>query len=59
YIDLVFRCRYESGEPYPAGGENSEARRFPLDALPVEVSQNFRTRIALAASDTPEAHFVR
>ncbi|KQM16024.1 ADP-ribose pyrophosphatase [Plantibacter sp. Leaf171] len=59
YIDLVFRCRYESGEPYPADGENSEARWFPLDALPAEVSQNFRTRIALAASDTPEAHFVR
>ncbi|HXH35865.1 MAG TPA: NUDIX domain-containing protein [Plantibacter sp.] len=59
YIDLVFRCRYESGEPYPADGENSEAGWFRLDALPPEVSQNFRTRIALAASDAPEAHFTR
>lgn len=59
YIDLVFRCRYESGDPYPADGENSEARWFPLDALPEEVSNNFRTRIALAASDEREARFTR
>ncbi|MGK9149050.1 NUDIX domain-containing protein [Plantibacter flavus] len=59
YIDLVFRLRYESGDPFPADGENTEARWFPLDSLPAEVSQNFRARIAYAASDEREARFTR
>lgn len=34
YIDHVFRCRWVSGEPYPADGEASEAAFFRTDALP-------------------------
>jgi 8-oxo-dGTP pyrophosphatase MutT (NUDIX family) len=34
YLDHVFRCRWEAGEPYPADGENTEAAWFALDALP-------------------------
>lgn len=34
YVDLVFRCDYVSGDPYPADGENTDARWFALDELP-------------------------
>ncbi|WP_062521298.1 NUDIX hydrolase [Demequina silvatica] len=34
YLDLTFRCRYVSGEPFPADGENTEAAWFELDELP-------------------------
>ncbi|HEY8664620.1 MAG TPA: NUDIX domain-containing protein, partial [Propionibacteriaceae bacterium] len=34
YLDLTFRMRWTDGDPYPADGENTEARWFPLDALP-------------------------
>jgi ADP-ribose pyrophosphatase YjhB (NUDIX family) len=34
YLDHVFRCRWEGGDPYPADGENTEAAWFALDALP-------------------------
>lgn len=44
YLDLVFRCSYISGEPFPADGENSAVAWFGLDALP-ELSPNMRERI--------------
>lgn len=34
YIDHVFRCRYVSGEPFPADGEALQAAFFPVHALP-------------------------
>ncbi|WP_062464325.1 NUDIX hydrolase [Demequina soli] len=34
FLDLTFRCRYVSGEPFPADGENSEVAWFDVDALP-------------------------
>lgn len=34
YINFTFRCRYVSGEPHPADGENVEAAFFVADALP-------------------------
>lgn len=49
YLDLVFRCRWESGDPAPLDGENSEARWFSLDELPT-VSENMRARIAAAVA---------
>lgn len=44
YLDLVFRCRYVSGEPYPADGENTDARWFSRDALP-EMSSGMLDRL--------------
>lgn len=44
YVDLVFRCDYVSGEPYPADGENTEAGWFALDALP-PMDDDMRERI--------------
>jgi ADP-ribose pyrophosphatase YjhB (NUDIX family) len=45
YLDIVFTCRWVSGEPRPADGEALEARWFPLDALP-SMSADFHARIA-------------
>ncbi|RZU62777.1 NUDIX hydrolase [Zhihengliuella halotolerans] len=34
YLDHTFRCRYISGEPYPADDESTAAGWFRLDDLP-------------------------
>ena len=34
YLDLTYRCRWVSGEPYAADDESLDARWFPHDALP-------------------------
>jgi 8-oxo-dGTP pyrophosphatase MutT (NUDIX family) len=58
YIDLVFRCRYVSGEPFPADGENTDAAWFPLDALP-DMSDNMRARIRSVVEFTGATRFDR
>jgi 8-oxo-dGTP pyrophosphatase MutT (NUDIX family) len=58
YIDLVFRCRYVSGDPFPADGENTDAAWFPLDALP-DMSDNMRARIRSVVEFTGETRFER
>lgn len=56
YVDLVFRCAWVSGEPYPADGENSETRWFDLDALP-PMSEEMLERIDAALDLTGPARF--
>jgi ADP-ribose pyrophosphatase YjhB (NUDIX family) len=56
YLDLTFRMRWTDGDPYPADGENTEARWFPLDALP-PMSSEMTGRIEAALSDRPGALF--
>lgn len=52
YLDLVFRMRWESGEPAPLDGENTAAAWFPLDGpLPLSAEMAGRVR---AAVDNPE-----
>ena len=58
YLDLTFRCRYVSGEPFPADGENTAAQWFRLDALP-DMRDDHRARIEIAASDDVAARFQR
>jgi 8-oxo-dGTP pyrophosphatase MutT (NUDIX family) len=58
YLDLVFRCRWVSGEPFPADGENTEAFWRRLDDLP-EMSANMRARVDAALADEREARFQR
>ncbi|MGN7190777.1 MULTISPECIES: NUDIX domain-containing protein [unclassified Curtobacterium] len=58
YLDLVFACRWVSGTPAPADGENTEAFWAPLDALP-EMSADMRARVAAALADEREARFER
>lgn len=52
YLDIIFTCRWVSGEPRPADGEALEARWFPLDALP-PMSADFHERIAQGLADGP------
>lgn len=56
YLDIVFVCRYVSGEPFPADGENTAAAWFPLDALP-ELSEDMAGRIRSAVDFTGAAAF--
>ncbi|WP_144803977.1 NUDIX domain-containing protein [Curtobacterium sp. BH-2-1-1] len=58
YLDLVFTCRYVSGTPAPADGENTEAFWAPLDALPA-MSADMRARVAAALSGAQAARFER
>ncbi|MDT0211695.1 NUDIX domain-containing protein [Curtobacterium sp. BRD11] len=58
YLDLVFACRYVSGTPAPADGENTEAFWAPLDALP-EMSTDMLERVRAGLSDEPAARFER
>ena len=58
YIDLVFRCRYVSGDPYPADGENTDAAWFPLDALPT-MTAIMEERIRSALEFTGATRFER
>ncbi|MET0989353.1 MAG: NUDIX domain-containing protein [Glaciihabitans sp.] len=56
YLDLVFRLGWESGDPYPADGENTEARWFSLAELP-PMSDDMRARVQAAVDNHPEARF--
>jgi ADP-ribose pyrophosphatase YjhB (NUDIX family) len=56
YLDLTFRMRWTDGDPYPADGENTEAKWFPFDALP-PMAAEMTGRIEAALSDRPSAAF--
>ena len=56
YVDLTFRCRWVSGDPFPADGENTDARWFDLDALP-PMSGSMSARVAAALPAHGEALF--
>ena len=57
YLDHTFLCRWVSGDPAPADGENVEARWFRLDDLP-EITGDFQRRIDDAMSGEIAARFV-
>lgn len=56
YLDLTFRFRWVSGEPGPGDGENSDARWFPVDAMP-EMSAEMRARVAHALAPEVATRF--
>ncbi|GIG38195.1 NUDIX hydrolase [Cellulomonas pakistanensis] len=56
YLDLTFRFRWVSGEPGPGDGENSDARWFPVAAMP-EMSDEMRARVAHALEPAGETRF--
>jgi len=58
YLDLVFACRWVSGDPSPADGENTEAFWVPVTDLP-PMSENMRHRVEVALAGAPEARFQR
>ena len=53
YIDHTFRCRWISGDPHPADGENTEAAFFTLDALP-ELDEDHARAMGVLIADAPE-----
>jgi hypothetical protein len=50
YLDHTFRCRWVSGEPRPGDDESTDARWFPLDALP-DMAERHRERITVAVDN--------
>jgi ADP-ribose pyrophosphatase YjhB (NUDIX family) len=52
YVDLTFRLRWVSGEPFPADGENTEARWFPRDDLP-PMTEEMLERVEAALEEGP------
>jgi 8-oxo-dGTP pyrophosphatase MutT (NUDIX family) len=58
YLDLIFRCSYVSGEPFPADGENTAAAWFPLDAMP-QMSGDMVVRVRAALEDNVVTRFER
>lgn len=53
YLDHTFRCRWISGDPYPADGEATEAGFFPVHALP-EMPEIHANRARVAIENVPE-----
>lgn len=53
YLDHTFRCRWVSGEPRPGDEEATEARFFPVRALP-PMPPDCAERIAIALQDRPD-----
>lgn len=58
YLDLVFRCSYVSGEPFPVDGENTEAAWFALNAMPA-MGHNMLQRIRSAVDFDGVTRFSR
>lgn len=59
FLDLCFLCEADGAVvPYPADGENSEARWFPLD-VPPPMNERFTRQLALAREDSVETRFLR
>jgi 8-oxo-dGTP pyrophosphatase MutT (NUDIX family) len=56
YLDLCFLLEHVDGEPFPADGENTEARWADLEDLPT-MPGRFREQVALALEDRCEAVF--
>jgi 8-oxo-dGTP pyrophosphatase MutT (NUDIX family) len=58
YLDLVFHCAWESGEPYPADGEMTEVGWYPVDGLDgLGISADMRARIDAGLATGGEARF--
>jgi ADP-ribose pyrophosphatase YjhB (NUDIX family) len=51
YLDHTFRCRYRGGRAYAADDESTEARWFPLGALP-DLEPHLEERIRVAVEHT-------
>lgn len=58
YLDLTFACTWVSGEAHVADDESTDARWFPVDALP-SMSVEMSSRVAAALADEREARFSR
>lgn len=57
YLDLAFACEWESGEPFPADGENTQAMFVNADELPA-MNDRFTRTVVRAMSGEREASFL-
>ena len=57
YLDLTFRCRWVSGDPFPVDGEMTEVGWYDLGALPAFEQDDMRRRIESALTDDDVARF--
>ena len=59
YLDLCFLCEADGrATPFPADGENTAARWFPIDAPP-PMNERFTRQLSLARQDHVETRFRR
>ncbi|WP_243062127.1 NUDIX domain-containing protein [Humibacter sp. RRB41] len=56
YLDVVFRCRYVSGEAAVGDDENTDVRWYPLAELP-PIAPRFQESVRLAVANEAEAVF--
>ncbi|WP_122816747.1 NUDIX hydrolase [Nocardioides pantholopis] len=56
YLDLTFACSWVAGTPYAADDENTDARWWPLDALP-PMDEHLRARLEAALSGECAARY--
>lgn len=56
YLDLTFECRWLSGDPHPADGENSEVAWFARNDMP-EMTKEMHARVDAALSGEAAARF--
>lgn len=61
FLDVLFRCRYLSGEAHPADGENTEAFWVTIDEADRLLGEDadMRQRVRLALDDEPRTRFER
>ncbi|GGF44006.1 putative MutT/NUDIX-family protein [Microbacterium sorbitolivorans] len=60
FMDIVLRCRYVSGEPHPADGENARAWWCPIDELDTAgLAGDMLERIHTALGHEGTARFAR
>lgn len=57
YLDLTFVAESADAHPYPADGENTEARWFPCDAPP-PMNDRFTRDLALVVQQLGDGDFV-
>jgi ADP-ribose pyrophosphatase YjhB (NUDIX family) len=58
YLSLTFRCRYASGEAAVGDDESLAVGWFDVGALPDDLSERGRGRIAAALTDDPACTFL-
>jgi len=58
YISMTFRCRYAAGEAAVGDEESLAVGWFDLDALPADLNERGRQRIAAALSAEPACSFL-
>ncbi|GGC67279.1 NUDIX domain-containing protein [Hoyosella rhizosphaerae] len=59
YLDICFSAKIVDGTPHVADDENIEVRWFSVNALPDDMTETSRDRIAHALAQRPEAWFAR